>query len=62
MEGGEREDGPVWGAPSAFFAFATDEEPKRVAEIMMEQDCLGGALPGGRLAAADCVSVLEVVI
>ncbi|DBA77988.1 hypothetical protein WJX77_012160 [Trebouxia sp. C0004] len=55
----EAEGGPQWGAPSAFFAFLNTVEASRAGKVMLAQPCLGGALPGGRSAAAAAGSILE---
>ena len=52
--------GPTWGAPSAFFAFGSEEERERAAAVLTGQPALGSSLPGGRSAAAAAGSILEV--
>ncbi|KAK9828528.1 hypothetical protein WJX72_000603 [[Myrmecia] bisecta] len=51
--------GPTWGAPSAFFAFESEEEQQHAATVIRAQAALGCGLPGGRQAAAACDSILE---
>ena len=53
-------NGPTWAAPSAFFAFGSEEERERAAAVLTGQAALGSSLPGGRLAAAAAGSILEV--
>ena len=53
-------NGPTWAAPSAFFAFGSEEERERAAAVLTGQAALGSSLPGGRSAAAAAGSILEV--
>ena len=53
-------NGPTWAAPSAFFAFGSEEERDRAAAVLTGQAALGSSLPGGRSAAAAAGSILEV--
>lgn len=53
-------NGPTWAAPSAFFAFGSEEERARAATALTGQAALGSSLPGGRSSAAAAGSILEV--
>lgn len=53
-------NGPTWAAPSAFFAFGSEEERERANAVLTVQAALGSSLPGGRSAAAAAGSILEV--
>ena len=58
--GAAASNGPTWAAPSAFFAFGSEEERERAAAVLTGQAALGSSLPGGRSAAAAAGSTLEV--
>ena len=52
--------GPFWGAPSAFFALPTPADAEKVVQVLLQQEELGAALPGGSAAAEATGSILEV--
>ena len=52
--------GPLWGAPSAFFALPAAADAKKAVQVLLRQPELGAALPGGSAAAEAAGSVLEV--
>jgi factor associated with neutral sphingomyelinase activation len=51
--------GPVWGEPSAFFAFPSTAAREAAAAALDAQPALGGGLPGGAAAAAARGAALE---
>ena len=50
--------GPVWGTPSALFAFESPAVRDRVAAALARAPALGGAVPGGAPAAAAATAAL----
>ena len=50
--------GPVWGTPSALFAFESPAVRDRVAAALARAPALGGAVPGGTPAAAAATAAL----
>ena len=56
----EAVEGPFWGMPSAFFAFASQAARDSVLSVLKEQSGLASGLPGGEQAAKACPDLLEV--
>lgn len=53
-------EGPFWGMPSAFVAFATQAARDSALSVLKEQASLASGLPGGEQAAKACPDILEV--